>query len=958
MKKKTFTQKSKLITLILALLLICKLGNAVEIVNFPLNVTYQNSPASYSSGNSGVQVLETATGSVTYDNLTGANVTGWNSTIGKNWYTTAINTSNFYSITVTGQAKSTSAGPRDFKLQYSLNNTDWVDAGNLPELTSDITSFGSFNLPDNCSFQSTLYIRLATRSLTAAGGGTVTAVGNSALFGLVIAGEELLAPTTQTSNITLVAVTPTTITIGCSQGTGNARIIKMNTSNSFTNPVDNVTYTGNPNYTSGEQVIYAGTGTKVTITVPSSANEYWFRAYDYNELNGQTRYLTSTAVSNPKQCLLETVVLPTVTDIRLTKATLGGTITSGPSGTIIDRGIYWSLNPGVTIGDNKVSAGGTDVGVFTTLVTNLQRSTETIYFKAYVENLSGTSISEEATFSNIPIFSGTGNWENASFWNVLEVPGSANSPIGDLFDSPVINGTCTISSSDTECNNLTINSGRKLIINPLQSITPWGVINNNAGTSGILVKSSSTLANGSFIVGDNFTNTTVQGTVEMYSKASWNLSNEANNKYRWQYFGIPVQQLSYSSAFGNCFVREWDESVMDYYDIWAKRNDGSSLQLNAGSTLTSGKGYELVQASPKTYTFSGNLVLTDFSVSLPYSSNAYYPGQHVLSNPYTAAMNIEFIEFNQNTEQSIYLYNTGSYTEWENGSGETTPGNDPGQYTVTTPQAAGGLGVPSQIPSMQGFLIKSTGLTGQINFPFWGLTKNTNLQRVKKTNTSASKVITRIDVKGNKFSDRMWIFTDSNCSRKFDNGWDGKKILGSSFVSQLYAMESDGNYQINAVNDMNNSYIGFQPGNEKEFTLTFTHQNSEIKYSEIYLIDLVNNQSIDISKNGTEYTFTSSSNDPVKRFKIVTKSNDTTIIDENNTSPIKISNSNLAIFIENFNSEAGQYIIYNSAGLMINKSVLNSNSITVIPTTNLNKGIYILKANINKIEATQRIIIR
>jgi len=63
----------------------------------------------------------------------------------------------------------------------------------------------------------------------------------------------------------------------------------------------------------------------------------------------------------------------------------------------------------------------------------------------------------------------------------------------------------------------------------------------------------------------------------------------------------------------------------------------------------------------------------------------------------------------------------------------------------------------------------------------------------------------------------MWIFTFPSCTRNFDNGFDGKKMLGFSQVSQLYSIENDGIYQINAVNNMNESYLGFQPGEDTQF---------------------------------------------------------------------------------------------------------------------------------------------
>jgi hypothetical protein len=118
----------------------------------------------------------------------------------------------------------------------------------------------------------------------------------------------------------------------------------------------------------------------------------------------------------------------------------------------------------------------------------------------------------------------------------------------------------------------------------------------------------------------------------------------------------------------------------------------------------------------------------------------------------------------------------------------------------------------------------------------------------------------------------MWIFSNPKYTRAFDNGADGRKMLGSSKVTQLYSMENDGNYQINAVNTLNETYLGFQPGEDTEFKMTFVHQNVDAQYSAVYLVDLVENKTVDITASGSEYNFTATIVTPAyQRFKIVAR---------------------------------------------------------------------------------------
>ena len=936
---------------------------ATTIVNFPLQSN--NTPAASSSGNASCLLNTNTGGNVAFDTNTGMSSDNWASPVGLCWYTTAINTTDFYSITVTAQMKSDQTGPMDFKLQYSLDNSAWVDVSNLLPLTSTLASIGTFNLPVQCSFQPTIYIRFATYTLNA-----VDKTGEmwdfsalSYIKGLVVAGEQLAPPTTQASNISLVAITPTSIKIDCSAGTGTNRIIVMNTVNSFTAPANDYNPSANVNYNSGEQVVYNGTGTSVTVIVPSSKNEYWFRVYDYSVYSGKTRYITTTNVLNPKQCLLENVILPTFSAVKLTTATLGGTITAPASGTITERGIYWSTSPGVTVNSSKVIGGGTSTGVFTFSVTGLTRST-TIYFKAYVNNLSGTALSEEASFSNIPIYSGSGNWETAANWNVQQVPGSTGTGgFGSATDKPVINGSCIVTASNT-CGNLTINSGKSLTINPAQLLNVSGTITNLAGTSGLIIKSSSSLANGA-IMFRNASGSPVAGSVEMYSKANWNLANPSGNKYKWQFFGIPVTSLNAGNTFdfSKCYVREWDESVLDYNGVWVLRNDGSSLTLGTSSILSAGKGYEIVQQNPTTYTFAGNLVNSPISQTLTYSSGAAFAGQNILSNPFTTAINIKQITFGANTEAAVYLYNTGTFTDWSSSGGSSSPGNGPGQYTVSTPGTAGANSVPGQIPSMQAYLVKAILTNGSITIPYsaTSMVANTDLQRTKAVeNVDNISVSTRIDVVGTHFSDRMWIFTDPSCTNNFDNGWDGYKMLGASQVTQLYAIENDGNYQINAVNDMNGSDIGFQPGNDSQFKLIFNHENIATRYSTVYLVDLVANKTVDITASGTEYAFTATSSDVTKRFKIVAQPNIVNGLNSNYNSEqkLKVFNSEKAAFIQNFTGNNGHFTLIDLTGKIIQQATINSNGITNVSLTTLLQGTYIIKAETETEKVTQKLLIR
>lgn len=107
------------------------------------------------------------------------------------------------------------------------------------------------------------------------------------------------APGTQASAVTFPSVGTITLDVNWTNGTGAGRVVKMNSSNSFTAPATG----SNPSTStawanSGEQVVFNGTGSgSVTITGLASSTTYYFRVYEY--CSPDRVYQTTTATSNP-----------------------------------------------------------------------------------------------------------------------------------------------------------------------------------------------------------------------------------------------------------------------------------------------------------------------------------------------------------------------------------------------------------------------------------------------------------------------------------------------------------------------------------------------------------------------------------------------------------------------------------------------------------------------------------
>ncbi|MFO7660104.1 MAG: chitobiase/beta-hexosaminidase C-terminal domain-containing protein [Candidatus Cloacimonadaceae bacterium] len=109
----------------------------------------------------------------------------------------------------------------------------------------------------------------------------------------------VVAPTVQASNITFSNVAQNMMDVNWTNGDGEKRVVIMNTSNSFTAPTDGTDPTADPVYAGGEQVVYNGAGSSVTVTGLDALTTYWFRVYEYNGAGTSTLYLTTTATGNP-----------------------------------------------------------------------------------------------------------------------------------------------------------------------------------------------------------------------------------------------------------------------------------------------------------------------------------------------------------------------------------------------------------------------------------------------------------------------------------------------------------------------------------------------------------------------------------------------------------------------------------------------------------------------------------
>ena len=508
-------------------------------------------------------------------------------------------------------------------------------------------------------------------------------------------------------------------------------------------------------------------------------------------------------------------------------------------------------------------------------------------------------------------------------------------------------------------------STKKLVIPTAKFLTVDGNI-NTGGNNRILIQAAENQPNGSLVFANIPTSEEVLATVEMWSKAWIGTESEGNDKYRWQYFGIPVHSIIANPTFAGSAVRIYDEAKQT--ESLGEGKQWTSLANT--SVLEKFKGYEITQPVPKKIFFSGRLVNDNLSTGeLPVTEGSYYKGWHLLSNPYTAAIKVSDINFGVGMEKTVYLFTTGSFNDWRNeeygnhGSLSIWDENStvaPGQYLAIPQNLAGFSANTALIPSMQGFMVgvipdAANGKTVNFNYSKLGLKGNSQPQRANRSKAETNYTYTTVTLTGGGQFDRVWLFTQAECTPTFDNGWDGPKITSSTSEKlQLSVLGSDDVYQIYASNSINDVYLDVKPAKENtDHTLHFHHYGTESTYSKIYLLDNQTGSVTDISADGTTYNFVTNGGEDSKRFKIITVNPNDSDQEETDITTYIESHS---LFVHNRLPEAGNLYLYSLSGSLIASFPFAAENITSLPIDFI-AGLYLLKIDVGTTQVNKKIVV-
>ncbi len=172
------------------------------------------------------------------------------------------------------------------------------------------------------------------------------------------------APSTQASFGT---ITPTSnsASIAFAAGTGGTgRVVKINTTNSFTVPADGSNPSANTVYSAGEQVIYNGTGTSVNVSNLTPSTTYYLAVWEYNCALGAEIYLAGPGTAN----FSTNAITSAETDMVPVASSESATVSS-----LVNSSIA-SVTDGVQVWQFTIRDGGadlTDADLLSSIVTDL-----------------------------------------------------------------------------------------------------------------------------------------------------------------------------------------------------------------------------------------------------------------------------------------------------------------------------------------------------------------------------------------------------------------------------------------------------------------------------------------------------------------------------------------------------------------------------------------------------------
>ena len=518
------------------------------------------------------------------------------------------------------------------------------------------------------------------------------------------------------------------------------------------------------------------------------------------------------------------------------------------------------------------------------------------------------------------------DWNTAGNWSTTFSPPTAN-------DFVLIQpgATQAIISNDAEtpavCDKLKIESSAILTLSAGKALTVSDSILNEAGTSGLVLKSIGT-ATASLIHETSEVDATVERYIPKYAGAAG-----------WHYISSPIA----SQAIQPGFVADPPNSSDDFYKfsepdyLWLSAKDNSgNWNSSFEDNFVVGRGYNVAYAENETKTFAGKLNVGDFTFNastIPAITHTTDGGigWNLLGNPYASALDWNLCS-RTNIDASVYVYDgdAGQYVSWNGSIGALN----------------GGI-----IPAMNAFFIKASA-NPELTIPNSARTHAANNFYKEKEYVEDLLVL---KVEGNGFSDKTFIHFNENATLNFDAEFDAYKLSGISEAPQLYTKAGDSKLSINVLPYTSEEItipLCLKVGNETEYKIS-VNENSFWETVDVSLKDLETGNICDLRTN-IQLMINHSPNSSPDRFLLLI--NGATGIQENQIEDdgIEIYAYGNQIFIKTDEPGEVQVGVYNLLGQIILHRTLSGFG----NLSGLNPGFYLVSVRTDEAMKVEKFFVR
>jgi hypothetical protein len=515
------------------------------------------------------------------------------------------------------------------------------------------------------------------------------------------------------------------------------------------------------------------------------------------------------------------------------------------------------------------------------------------------------------------------NWSTTfsdpTSYDMVLIPSGGTQP--HITNDPVTPATCDI---------LKIESGAILTIDAGKALTVSDTIMNEAGTTGLVLKSNS-----------SGTATLIHETENIDAGAERYIPQYSGNN-DWHFLSSCVAAQAIRPGFVNSGTPNASNDFFKYDEVtnyWINtKNESGEWNTAFEDNFIVGRGYNSAYNENVTKTFTGELNTGDFTFNESSTPAITYTsgqgeGWNLIGNPYPSAFDWDECS-KTNIDASVYSYagEAGQYKSWNGTVGGLT----------------GGI-----IPPGNGFFIKvSSGAS--LTIP--------NSSRVHTaTNfykeTTYVKDLLKLKVEGNGYTDETYILFNEYATTGFDKAYDAYKIFGIEEAPQLYTKTNDSQLSINVLPYATEEItipLNLVVGTEKEYKISVT-ENSFWETVSISLKDLQSGQTYNL-RTQTEVILNHSPDNSPERFLLYI--NGATSIEEilNEDNNIEIYSYADRIFIQTKTEGDLQISVYNLLGqTLLSKRFTDQSNIDL--RLNKEPGLYIISIQTDNEIKTKKIFI-